>query len=201
MILLRNDRWASLLGPGVSTLQDLRRQPLDGNLLIAFATGVIVPGDVLSRLRGAFNFHPASPEYPGRDPHHWAIYDRADSFGATCHVMTSRVDEGPIVRVVRFPIVPGTRPEQLCALAEQAALRLYRSLLPSLLNGTASPTGEQWAGVKRTRSEFLQICDLPNDLSEEEFRLRHFAFSIPGYRNLVTTIHGQRFRIEESERQ
>ncbi|MGD9538562.1 MAG: formyltransferase family protein [Alphaproteobacteria bacterium] len=193
MILLRNKKWASQIGPGCSTLQELREQPLDGEVLVAFATGVIVPKDVLDRVRVAYNFHPASPQYPGRDPHHWAIYEKADSFGATCHIMTERVDEGPIVRVVRFPVLPGTRPHQLCRMAEQAAFSLYRELSPTLLDGSAAPNGEAWCGVKRTRSDFNKICELHPDINESEFRLRYFSFSSPGYKNLFTRIYNIKF--------
>ncbi|QOZ54217.1 hypothetical protein [Bradyrhizobium sp. CCBAU 53338] len=59
--------------------------------LVAFASGVIVPPDLLARFgRGAYNFHPGPPAYPGWAPAHFALYDRADSFGVTVHAMAGR---------------------------------------------------------------------------------------------------------------
>lgn len=184
VILLRNPRWSSELGPGVSTLDELMARPLDDEVLIAFSTGVIVPPHVLSRVRAAYNFHAAPPQYPGRDPHHWAVYERADSYGATCHVMTERVDEGPIIRVLRFPLLPDMTPAQVRDTAELAALKLYRELLPSLLDGSAQPCGECWTGKKRSRKDFLRMCEVPPDVGEEEINRRVFAFSMPGYDNV-----------------
>ncbi len=184
MILLRNPRWAADLGPGASTLEELRALPLNDDVLIAFSTGVIVPPDILGRVRAAYNFHAASPDYPGRDPHHWAVYERAESFGATCHVMTERVDEGPIIRVLRFPLRPDMTPAQVRDRAEQTALTLYRDLLPSLLDGSARPCGETWTGPKRTRKDFLAICNVPSDANQEEINRRIFAFSMPGHDNV-----------------
>src|ERR1700757_863743 len=75
--------------------------------LIAFATPLIVPAHVLDGLGfGAYNFHPGPPRYPGWAPAHFALYERASEFGATVHVMEEKVDAGPIVSVVRFPIPP-----------------------------------------------------------------------------------------------
>jgi methionyl-tRNA formyltransferase len=51
--------------------------------LLAFDTPVLVPAPVLDGLGfGAYNFHPGPPHYPGWAPAHFAIYDRAESFGA-----------------------------------------------------------------------------------------------------------------------
>ena len=68
--------------------------------LIAFVTPVIVPAQILAALGfGAYNFHPGPPHYPGWVPSHFAIYDKAENFGATAHAMIERVDAGPIVGV------------------------------------------------------------------------------------------------------
>ena len=73
--------------------------------LIAFTSPIIVPINVLDLLGfGAYNFHPASPDFPGWAPAHFAVYHQATQFGATAHVMTERVDAGPIVDVELFSI-------------------------------------------------------------------------------------------------
>ncbi len=73
--------------------------------LLAFTTGVIVPARVLNALgHGAYNFHPGSPDYPGWAPAHFALYEGAQTFGATAHVMLERVDAGPIIGVETFVI-------------------------------------------------------------------------------------------------
>ena len=94
----------------IETLADLNAlepDTLAGARLLAFVTGVIVPAAVLDQLGfGAYNFHPGPPAYPGFAPAHFALYQRANEFGATAHVMAARVDEGPIVGVEIFSIPP-----------------------------------------------------------------------------------------------
>ena len=38
----------------------------------------------------AINIHAASPQAPGGDPHHFAIYDKVKEYGATLHYMTKK---------------------------------------------------------------------------------------------------------------
>ena len=95
------------------------------SLLVCFSTGVIVPAAVIARLDGpAYNFHAASPDYPGRDIHHFAVYRGVRRFGATAHKLAARVDTGPIVGVGWFDVLSGTTPEILRGAAIDAALRL-----------------------------------------------------------------------------
>ena len=89
-------------------------------LLVGFSTGVIVPAHILSRLEGpAYNFHAASPEYPGRDIHHFAVYYGARRYGATAHEMEPQVDFGRIVGVEWFDVAPRTTPQALRRAATQ----------------------------------------------------------------------------------
>ena len=38
------------------------------------------------------------PKYPGSGCINWALYDNAEDFGVTAHLMT-KVDDGPIIKV------------------------------------------------------------------------------------------------------
>ncbi|HIF11202.1 MAG TPA: hypothetical protein EYQ81_16100 [Sneathiellales bacterium] len=60
---------------------------LSDAVLISMSSGVIVPRRMIDRLSAAYNFHGATPTYPGRDPHYWALLDGAAEFGCTAHVM------------------------------------------------------------------------------------------------------------------
>ena len=65
-------------------------EPLDGCRLVSFCSSVIVPQVLLTKLPGpAYNFHPGPPEYPGRYPSVFALYDGAQHFGITVHEMAA----------------------------------------------------------------------------------------------------------------
>ena len=181
----------------VRNLAELRQA--EGTGLFSFSTSIIVPSDVLRRFDGAaYNLHAASPEYPGRDPHHWAVYDGATRYGATLHQMTPRVDDGPIIDVEWFDVEAGTMPPQLLAAANAAALRLLARVAPQLQRSGALVVDPdlRWTGVKRTRADFLAMCRLPPDILAAEFAHRVRAFDSPNHDNLSVTLHGRTFRLE-----
>ena len=107
LTILTKSRWhAELSEFATATFAETLDDLTGGTVLAAFGTGVIVPPDLLARYDRAYNFHAAPPAYPGRDPHHWAAYDWATVYGATVHIMTERVDAGPIVGVAELECEP-----------------------------------------------------------------------------------------------
>jgi methionyl-tRNA formyltransferase len=141
----------------VVTLTDvaaLEPELLQHARLVAFSTSVIVPARVLDRLgHGAYNFHPGSPHFPGWSPAHFAVYRRAAEFGATAHVMTERVDSGPIVGVELFPVPAGITVSGLEELAYTHLARLFWRLARSLAT-QIEPLPElpiSWSGQKSSR--------------------------------------------------
>lgn len=158
----------------VSTLDELQ----GGNRLICFSTGVIVPQDILSSFTYAYNFHGASPQYPGRDPHHWAAYERSRTFGAVAHIMHSRVDAGPIVGALTFGMPDNSPPSAYRERASQALYSLYDALAPMMLSDSITSNGMVWSGTKRSRADLVKLCDMTgapeSDVADRKFALQGF---------------------------
>jgi folate-dependent phosphoribosylglycinamide formyltransferase PurN len=166
-------------------------------LLLSFGTSVIVPKSILDVFSGAaVNFHAASPDYPGRDPHHFAIYENAATYGATAHRMTEKVDDGEIIGVERFDVPAGIAPTALLAMANAAAGRLIGRLMPQLLKDEPlAASGLHW-GHKRSRKDFLDLCTVPPYVDATELERRIKFAETPGYRNLHIDLHGYRFSFD-----
>jgi hypothetical protein len=180
---------------------DLERLARPGSLLVAFLTGVIVPASVLDLLgRPAYNFHPGPPHCPGRYPESFAAYRGERLFGATAHVMTPRVDEGPIVGVEWAEAPDGAGQMAMADLGYRAAVRLFGRLGPALATDDAPlpPIGLAWSGRKTTAAEYDALCEIGPGIDAEEFarRLRGFGEN-PGA-PLRLTLHGRRFVMEGS---
>jgi len=167
--------------------------------LVSFGTSVIVPSLILENfVNGAFNFHSASPDFPGRDPHNWAVYEGVARYGATLHKMTPRVDDGQIIDVEWFDVEVNTSPRRLLLAANEASFRLLQKFGPLLSQGLdLEPRLEFcWGGKKRGRRDLLAICRIDSSISEEEFVRRLQAFNSDDYNNLHIGLHGKVFRIE-----
>lgn len=170
------------------------------DLLLSFSTGVIVPARILEMPNLlALNVHAASPQYPGRDPHHFAVYDEAKQYGATMHYMVQSVDAGPIVDVKLFDVPSAVTPSGLLELANEAGWQLIQRFFKRYAElGAPHPLdGMAWGERKSTRKMFLELCRIEPAMPKEEIERRKKATAMPGYRNLYIDIHGYRFRIEE----
>lgn len=169
------------------------------DLLFAFGTGVIVPAWILEKSGLlALNVHAASPQYPGRDPHHFAIYDETKRYGATIHYMVPSVDAGPIVDVELFDVPPNITPVALLELADQAGWELIERFFQKFItDGAPKPIlGISWSSRKSTRKLFLELCRIDPAMPKDEIVRRDKATSMPGYSNLYVDIKGYRFRLD-----
>jgi methionyl-tRNA formyltransferase len=166
----------------VATLTDLTAlepELLRHARLVAFATGVVVPPQVLNQLGySGYNFHPGSPQFPGLAPAQFAIYHKATEFGATAHLMIDRVDAGPIVGIELFPVPidPTVHVLELLAYAQLARLfwRLAKSLATQIEPLPKLPI--QWSGQKSSRRLYAAMCQIPLEISKEELDRRIAAF-------------------------
>ena len=149
--------------------------------LIAFATSVIVPANILNVLSlTPYNFHPGSPEFPGRFPESFAVYDGATSFGATAHVMVPRVDEGAIIGVERFDVPALIDRMTLADLTYHSMVKLFANLVPIMVTDDSDlPVlpHENWSGVKRTYADYDHMRQITPemDAAEQDRRLRAFG--------------------------
>jgi methionyl-tRNA formyltransferase len=167
--------------------------------LIAFATAVIVPPRVLDQLGfGAYNFHPASPHFPGWAPAHFAVYQQATEFGATVHVMTERVDAGAIVEVDLFGIPAGVTVGDLERSAYAHLARLFWRLAKILATQT-EPLREipvRWSGRKTSRRDYSAMCNIPLDVSKEELHRRIRAFGVSHFETKPSVnLHDVQFQL------
>jgi methionyl-tRNA formyltransferase len=171
----------------------------DHDLLLSFGTNIVVPDWILKKRNlTALNVHSAPPEYPGRDPHHFAVYDGVEEYGATLHIMNKKVDSGPIIAVKKFKINHKEVPWKLLSKANNASWDLIKGLFEKLSKGSALiPLPEIFWGKRvTTRKMFHDMCKLDLHLSEEEFIRRLRAFSFPGHNNLYLDFYGYKFCIE-----
>src|SRR5579864_3808792 len=132
--------------------------------LIAFVTPVIVPKRILDQIGyGAVNFHPGPPSYPGWAPAHFALYDQADEFGATAHLMVEKVDAGPIIDLAAFLIPPNTSVFSLEGMAYAHLSFLFWRMARQLACDPSLPPAlpVQWGSRKYSRNNYLSMCDIP----------------------------------------
>ena len=169
--------------------------------LVAFCTETIVPAAMLTSLGGpAYNFHPASPDYPGSHPASFAVYDGATRFGATAHEMAPKVDSGPIIDVEWFDVPPTEGVLALEDRAGEVAAHLFWRLAPLLAQcGRPLPRSNlAWGPRKTTRQDFRAMGLLDPAISAAEFERRWRAFGARDPSIMQLVLHGRRFALADS---
>jgi methionyl-tRNA formyltransferase len=179
-------------------LSALSSDVLRRSRLIAFVTPVIVPKSILDRIGyGAVNFHPGPPSYPGWAPAHFALYDQAEEFGATAHLMVEKVDAGPIVDLALFPIPANITVFGLEGMAYARLAFLFWRMARELACCPTLPEALpiEWGRRKYSRRNYLSMCEIPLDISKSELdrRMRVFGGNYFGVTPTVK-LHGIEFR-------
>ncbi|MGY6562492.1 MAG: formyltransferase family protein [Luteibaculaceae bacterium] len=179
----------------VENLAQLEQVFEQEDLLIVHNTNQIIPKQIIEKASLAVNVHSASPEFPGRDPHHWAIYRAATQYGATLHIITAQVDAGAILNTKLFTVEPSDTPKSLLQKANVLALQLITEVLLTLEQGLElKPNGMVWGKTKTKRSDFKSICDVTVALQDpQEIARRIKAFHVEGFSNLYVQIGNHKF--------
>lgn len=93
--------------------------------------------DFVRRFDGRLlNIHPSLlPKYPGLHTHARAIEAGDTEAGATVHLVTPQLDDGPVLGQTRVPVEPGDTPDTLAARVLVAEHRLYPTVLRRFSQG------------------------------------------------------------------
>lgn len=185
-----------VLATNLTSLRESVRSAGSRIRLVSYLNNEIIPADIIRSFDlGAYNFHPGTPEYPGTAPDAWACYEEAESYGATLHEMSEKVDEGRIIEVSRVPIPPRSHRLVYTDVACKMAYSLFCLVAQKLISADiiASNDDFTWSGKKRTIADYQSMVQLQPDITKEELFKRIFCFGPPEVAGFSVTLHGVKF--------
>lgn len=173
-----------------------------GDYIICFRSYLILPQSLIDRAQcAAINFHPGPPKYPGSGSASWALYHDDTEYGVTAHVMTATVDNGHILDVLTFPILPL---DDILSLSQRSRwflydlfLRVMNSVLcvPDYINIARRQCTHAWSGLPHKINEINQLQKInPNCDAAELSRI--IRATATGKFNPYIELHGHKFRLE-----
>lgn len=144
-------------------LDELQSLSPDG--LICHSYSMIIPRDVLELVNGqAFNVHFALlPKNRGPNPVQWSIIRGEEETGVTIHVMTERLDDGPIIDQITLSIDHSDTWVVLLEKIKNATEVLLDRVLPCLLDGI-------WIAREQVEAEATSNTRIPKESYEIDFR-------------------------------
>lgn len=171
-----------------------------GDHIISYLSRWVVPAYLLERARGAcFNFHPASPAYPGIGCNNFALYEGASEYGVTCHHMEPKVDTGAIIAVKRFPIHPQDGVAELLERTYEHQIALFVEVVGGLAEGKNLPSSQEtWTRPPFTRAQFEALFVITPDMPAAEIARRVRAISYRHWQPYVD-LAGYRFKYDPGD--
>lgn len=169
-----------------------------GDYIISYLSPWIIPNYLLDRAeKASINFHPGPPEYPGIGCTNFAIYEKVDTFGVSCHHMNPKVDTGDMISVKRFCIYESDTVYTLTQRCYVYILQLFYETMSFILSGDDLPkSNERWKRKPYKRKELNELCKITFDMSVEEIRRRVKAVTFPDAPGAYIEIDGMKFKYE-----
>ena len=176
-----------------------------GDYILSFRNLYFLPKDLLSAANKlAINFHPGPPEYPGSGCINFALYNNEKTFGVTSHLMNEFIDNGKIIKAVRFEVKPNDNLDTLLKkthkeleiLAMETIEKIYndeQNFIDKIIN---NPATIAWRGKGRKMIEVDKLQNIPLETSKQELekiiRSCHsedfpVSLNLHGYRFLLST--------------
>ena len=180
----------------------------EGEYIVCFRSLFVLPKLLIDRASiAAINFHPAPPEYPGSGCINFALYDEVNEYGVTAHVMNEIVDNGKILEVRRFPVMPFDNLPTVLSRSHSELLNLCSDFISGLYSDgedylkrkLAASETEVWKGKARRLKELDALQKIDTDVSDEELKRVIRATYIDGYPPKIE-LHGYTFRLELDEK-
>lgn len=145
-----------------------------GDYLFSYLSQWIIPGAVLENAsKGAINWHPGPPSYPGIGCTNFAVYNGEKEFGITCHYMLPKVDTGKIIETAIFPVLDKDSVFSITQKCYSSILNSFYRILEKIAAGESLPSSnETWTRKPYTRKELDALSEIKPDMSAEEIDLR-----------------------------
>ena len=112
---------------------------------------MILPPEVLKIPRVCINLHGGIlPQFRGSNPRQWTLIENEQESGCSMHLMTPKVDEGPVIAVKKFPVLLTDTWKDLAEKAQQCAGDLLKRFIPKILSGEKITALKQNATLAKT---------------------------------------------------
>lgn len=160
--------------PGAAREADVLRAAIrqrDWDLCISFYNDLIFQREELARMRVPLNIHPATPRLPGVGHDTLPLIRGHRRVGATLHIMTPRVDSGPILEVIEHDLPPSSTRSALRELTQRLCLQLLESTAASIrpldgpdglrrwIESSHGAVHSAWSGDYVSRRQLRRLLD------------------------------------------
>ena len=161
--------------------------------LISFLNGYIIKKKQLNHFGNykKINFHPATPEYRGRDTHHFACFNQEKSFGATLHFLNKKFDNGKIISIKKNKIKKNLNYKKYFEVATISAEFLFKKYFLLFIKDKIKPSKKKWSGKIYTRKKFLEMMEIKTITKDIKNKIK--SFYTPEFNSLFIKVDNKKY--------
>jgi methionyl-tRNA formyltransferase len=167
----------------------------DTDILLSVNFGYLIPERVLVLFENALNLHTGYlPWNKGKHPNVWPLIDGSPA-GVTLHIMTPKIDQGPIVYREKVPVEPDDNAKTLYHKLERTSIKVLEKALIPYLQRKITPFTPLEEGTHHTHSDFLELLHIRMDqrqTAREWINLLR-ALTFPPYQNAWFLEEGKKY--------
>tara|TARA_B110000503_G_C7167009_1_gene422419 strand:+ start:96 stop:782 length:687 start_codon:yes stop_codon:yes gene_type:complete len=104
------------------------------DFIFCFRSHIIIKINKLNKNCVPINFHPGPPQYRGIGCVNFALLNKEKKYGATAHIMNNKIDNGPILNVMRFNISNKLSLEEVLEKTYIIQLKQFKKIINKILN-------------------------------------------------------------------
>ena len=115
----------------IKNIKKIKKRKYD--YIFCFRSFYILKKDLISKAKiAAINFHPGPPNYRGIGCLNYAIYEGANLYGSTCHIIDEKIDNGKIIDVKKFKLSKKYSVDDLQKITYTVMLKQAKEIIKNL---------------------------------------------------------------------
>ena len=156
---------STLRSAGVPVVERTDLADIDYDIIWSLMYGFIIEGPLIEKALVGLNLHEAPmPRYRGCNGYSHCIFEGAETYGTTFHVLDAELDNGELIDQEIFRVRPGETAKELYARTEYVSDLVFKRNIEGVADGSiTSKQLDTSHEPVRQRSSLLELKPIPPD--------------------------------------
>lgn len=160
------------------------------DFIFCFRSKIILKKNILNKAKlYCINFHPGPPQYRGIGCLNYAIYNNEKFYGATCHIINEKIDNGKIIDVKYFKILKKDDLQTILNKTYKSMIALSKKLFMKIKNNSEISfilsNKYKWSKTIKSKKYLEKFYEIKLNSSKTNFNKKVRATVIGKYRPYI----------------
>ena len=143
------------------------------------------------------NIHPGPSNYPGIGCFNFALYNNEKTYGAVAHIINERIDNGKIIKEVKFKINKNYNVSMLANITYKNMIFLTKDIVKMIKKDNIIISNIKWKRKAYTRNDLNKLAEIKINYSKKIFKIIKCLY-MPGKPSPYVYLKGMKFEYSEN---